>query len=155
VVRIHSGSILQALVQAFAPGSDPGAGRNNLLALGQSLAEWSRAPRARFEELTRTLLWSHLSRFASQLEGQLRQSGGQPPFWADDVRQVLAVLRASLPRKDFGVPEDLGRAFGFGQAVERLQRLVGQFGLLLSSWPAMVEASRDLRRDGLRLAVPL
>jgi hypothetical protein len=155
VVCVHSGSILQALVQAFAPGPNAGAGRKNLVALGQSLEEWSRAPQARFEEFTRTLLWSHLSRFASQLDEQLRQYGGQPAFWAEDVRQVLAVLRESLPREDFGVPGDLARLFGSGQAAARFQRLVGQLGLLLCHWPDMLKASADLRRQGHRLAVPL
>jgi hypothetical protein len=152
VARIPSGQIIQALVRSVAPGPDRSDGNRNLRALGRSLAEWGAAAPDNIEELVRVLLWNHLSRQACLWEGLLRKYGGQPAFWADDVRQLLAVLREALPGKDFTSPPDLAEAFGADAACARLQRLVRRFGELLQVWPDMVEAARDLRARGLRLA---
>jgi hypothetical protein len=95
-----------------------------------------------------------MSRQAARLAGQLRQYGGQPAFWADDVRGYLAALRAEMPGPDFATPSDLGG--GSGEASRRLfQRLVLRLGGLLQAWPDVVEAARALRARGVRLAVPV
>jgi hypothetical protein len=154
-VRVHSGQIIQALVTSFAPGPTKGDAIKTLTALGRSLAEWGTAPAGDFAELVRLLLWNALSRQAALLEGQLQRFGGQPDFWARDVRQVLALWREALPRPDFGQPADLADLVGTGDALAFGQRLVRRFGVLLQSWPDLVAVARDLRARGRRLAARL
>ncbi len=149
--RVHSGQIMQALVQALAPGRADGA--KGLQALGQSLAEWGAAPRADFEEFVRLQLWGQRGRQALLLDAQLRQTGGRPEYWAEDARRLLAMLRAALPAEDYVVPYDLADAFGADAARPRMQRLAHQFGELLSLWPEVVGAARELRKRGRRPAV--
>ena len=98
----------------------------------------------------RTHLRGHLARLASHLEGQLRRYGGQPGFWADDVRRVLDALHETLTGGDFVVPEDLAGAFGREQGRALLPRLVRRFGEALQAWPDVVEAARQLRARGER-----
>ena len=66
---------------------------------------------------------------------------------------MLAVFREALPRKEYVIPTDLNACFGPEAARERFRRLVLQFARLLQAWPDIVEAARDLRAQGVRLAV--
>src|SRR5262249_10773612 len=83
----------------------------------------------------------------------LARYGGQPAYWADDVRRLAAALRGALPDERYGVPHDLGEAFGEAAAPGVFQQLVYRFGQLLQVWPALVEVARELRLRGARPAV--
>jgi hypothetical protein len=150
--QVTSGQILQALVGSFAPGPNPVDARKSLLALGRALEDWGAARPTDFEELARLALWNQTSRKVVQLENQLRAAQGQPAFWAQDVRRLLALWRQALPEREYLAPSDLVRAFG-NDAFACLQRLVRRFGRLLQVWPDMVAAAKDLRAGGRQLAV--
>jgi hypothetical protein len=152
--HVSSGQILQALVASFAPGPSPADACKNLRALGRSLEDWGTVAPPEFEELVRLLLWNQASRKVVHLENQLRAAGGQPVFWAEDVRRLLALWRQTLPQREYVVPSDLVEFFG-NDAFACLQRLVRRFGRLLQVWPDMVTAARDLRARGRRLGVEI
>jgi hypothetical protein len=154
-VRVQSGQITQALINSFAPGPGKTDARNTMIALGTSLAEWGCAPGADFNELVRLLLWNLISRQACQLEAQLNEFKGQPDFWARDVRRLQAAWREALATREFGVPWDLREAFGMDPSAELYQRVVRKFGVLLQAWPDMIEAAKELRRRGQRLATKI
>jgi hypothetical protein len=152
---LRTGQIVLALIQslpALPAGSDCGA---RLRAVGGTLEEWGSLPPADFEELLRLCVWKLLSRQAVHLADQLQQFRGLPEFWGRDVRQVLAHLQDSLPSRQYVVPSDLRKVVGDDEARKLFQRLVGRFGQLLRCWPDLVEAARELRTRGIRLAARL
>lgn len=150
--RITSGQVVQALISTFAPGPNRADVRKSMNALGQALIDWGLAPPADFANLLRLLMWNQASRKVMQLENLLRTSGGQPAFWADDVRQFLALWKSVLPNLHYAVPHDLVEMAG-DDACAGFQRLVHRFGRLLRVWPDIVDAAKQLRARGRRLAV--
>jgi hypothetical protein len=153
--RVTSGQILRALVGSFSSGAHPSDRPGNLRALGRSLQEWGLAAPADFEELVRLLLWNQASRRVALLEGQLRESRGQPGFWADDARRLLACLRDALADRAYAVPIDLD-APDVGRTDPGLfQRLVRRLGRFVQAWPDLVAAARELRARGQRAAVEI
>ena len=150
--QVTSGQILQALVGSFTPGANLADPRKCLLSLGRALEDWGTSAAADFEELVRLVLWNQTSRKIVQLENLLRAAQGQPAYWAEDVRQLLALWRKTLPAREYVVPSDLIGKFG-DDAFARLQRLVRRFGRLLQVWPDMVAATKDLRARGRCLGV--
>jgi hypothetical protein len=150
VTTYRSGQIIQMLPLLFPPGR--GTLGDNLRELGQALADLGGVPLPEFEGVVRRHAQQQMSQLAGQLEGRLRQFGGEPAFWADDVRRVLRALGDFLAQKGPLVAADLREAFGAEQARPLLQRLVRRLGGLLRCWPDLVEAAKDLRAAGLRLA---
>lgn len=150
--RVTSGQVLQALISTFAPGPNRADARKSMNALGQAFIDWGLALPADFAHLLRLLMWNQASRKVMQLENLLRSSGGQPAFWADDVRQFLTLWKSVLPNLHYAVPHDLLETAG-DDACASFQRLVHRFGRLLRVWPDMVDAAKQLRAGGRRLAV--
>jgi hypothetical protein len=148
---VRSGQILQVLIRLSARPAG-GEGTDNLRALGKALAELGCAPLPDFEEVVRLHWQKQLSQLAGGLEGRLRQFGGQPAFWADDVRRAVQAVHDVLTQKGPVVAADLREAFGADEARPLLQRLVRRFGQLLQCWPDLVEAAKELRAGGVRLA---
>jgi hypothetical protein len=152
VTGLRTGQAFQLLIGALAPRLT-GTGAARLRALGASLAEVGAAPAADFAAALGGLLRAQMGALAARLEGLLAEYGGQPAYWAEDVRGLLAAVREALPRPDV-TPADLRAAFGRERAPEVFRGLVRQFGELLRVWPDLVEAARDLRAGGVRPAVP-
>jgi hypothetical protein len=152
---VQSGQVLQTILRSFGPGQQKGDTAKNLREVGRALTEWGTAPAADFEEWVRLHLWSQLSRQIAQVEDLLRRFREQPDYWANDVRQFLAVLRQALPERDYALPRDLARLLGGDEGRALLQRLVRRFGQLLGVWPDLVAAAKELRARGFRLAQPV
>lgn len=153
-VRLHSGQIIQALVRWLAPAAGGTDGGDRLRVLGKELVRLGAAPQSRFEEAARVVVGAQLRRLAAALEEQLRGYGGEPDFWADDVRQVLGLLSAESVGRLAVSPADLAEAFGPGEALPRLRDLLRELGRLLQVWPEVVAAARELRSQGVRPARP-
>jgi hypothetical protein len=153
--QITTGQILHALVGSFFPGPHKSDRRKNLLALGRSLEEWGSAAPHDFEELLRMLLWNQASRSMGHLESQLREAQGQPGFWADELRRLLAAMREALADRKYAVPSDLAELINRRAAPGFFQHLVRRFGRFLQVWPQIVAAAKDLRARGHRLAVEI
>jgi hypothetical protein len=154
VTGVRAGQALQVLIGALAP-SLPAAGPDERLrALGARLEELGTAAPADFEAALSALLRAQLGGLRARLEALLGEYGGQPPYWAEDVRRLLTALREALPQHVWASPTDLRAAVGLERARELFRRLVHQFGDLLRVWPDLVEAARDLRACGGRPAVP-
>jgi hypothetical protein len=149
---VRSGQILLVLIRAVPPaeGAD---GAKALGHLGRVLGKWGSLPAVEFREMVGRLLGDQLRRQAGLLASRLQQFGGQPEYWARDVRGLLGLLDAEAVRGPDTVAWDLAEAFGPDAAHERLQRLVRRLGDLLQAWPGMMAAARALRARGVRLAV--
>jgi len=155
VTRPTSGQVFQALVRGLTTGPNTCDAESTMQALGRALTELASMPSTGFEEFIRLHLWNQMSRQASHWDNQLRKFAGQPVFWAYEVKQLQAAMRDELPSPDYAVPSDLSATLGVEKARLLLQRLVLKLGLLLQAWPTIVEAARDLRANGVRLAHPI
>jgi hypothetical protein len=82
----------------------------------------------------------------------LRCPGGG---YAADVGRYFNKLDASQVRENYWVPLDLWSINGAASAVRQLRQNLTEFGQLLDVWPDIFEAAKSLRRDGVRLSVPV
>jgi hypothetical protein len=140
---------LVAMSRVEADRDDPRVG---LRALGVALERWGTLPLADFEEITRVQVLRARSLDLARQEEALRVYGRSPAYWARDVERAMAVIRAALPRAALAHPDDLGQAFGDPGGREVFQRLVRRYGELLQVWPEVIEAAKELREKGVRLA---
>jgi len=95
------------------------------------------------------------SDYISFMEAHLQSHDSSPQFWAHDVEELIDTLRRVMEGQDYVVPQDLLEDRAIDEARKLSQRLVLNFGQLLYWWPEIVEAARDLRAQGQRLAAPI
>ena len=125
-----------------------------LPALGRRLAEIGALPAAELHERLRLIRTRTLRGRLRRTENRLAEYHHEPSFWAEDVQRYAATLRARLDSRD-ALADDLDCAEGASNATEAMGLLLRRFGQLLDAWPTLLEATRDLRARGIRVAVPL
>jgi hypothetical protein len=148
VTGVRSDHVVQLLIRMFAPRAAGPDARTNLRCLGQAFVDLASSAE-RFAEGLRLVVGNLRSGLAAQFEAQVQKFGGQPAWWADDVRRLVRGLHEPLAGDSSWVPVDLSKAFG-PDAAGRWQRLVGGFGQFLQCWPDLVEAAGDLRARNMR-----
>jgi len=129
--------------------------RDKLTYLGKYLLTLSELRQDEFEEFLRLQLWNRAGATIRSLEESLARFAGQPSFWASDVKRQIAVLTREAMRPEFVVARDLLEQHEPQAARAIAQDLVGKFGKLLIWWPDLVDAARQLRDAGRRIAVKL
>jgi hypothetical protein len=151
-VRLQTGHLMQVLLGSFPQGPGRTTPEALLGRVGKWLQETGSADPADFAEYVRLHGWNALTRTAGRLEASLRQHGGRPAYWAEDVGRALAALTEALTGPEAGLPADLCEKWGPEQALVRFQGLVRRYGALLRAWPRLVESAKALRAGGVRLA---
>jgi hypothetical protein len=73
----------------------------------------------------------------------------------DRLERVVETRQASRANDDGSLPFDVREGRQADEARAATQALIRQFGELVGAWPTLVQASRDLRSQGVRVAVPL
>lgn len=146
VFTIRPGSWLQSCIGQFDPGPVR-APQKRLCGLGHFLTDLGQLPDRAFDEFARRLAWTSMSGMITSLENRMAGPEPTPAYWAREARQFIARTRRSAL-----APVDEWYAAVGGRAA--LQRLLRQFGHLLTWWPAIVETARQLRAAGHRLAQP-
>lgn len=155
--RSASGSdvakLLIACMQScdFGPGQREGYAR--LQALGRHLMDIGGMPLHDFEVFVHMHTWQSNSTFIALMEEHLHVHRESPTYWATDVRKYITMLRQALMHKDYWVPLDLVDGKNLDATKQLAQRIVYRFGQLLFWWPALVQATRELRSLGCRLGV--
>jgi hypothetical protein len=141
------GSWLPACISRFDPGlaASPAA---RLRAFGSFLDELARLPAGAFDEFTRLVMWDSMSALTGRLDERLHGADPPPGYWAREAREFMARVR----RAALAPAAESYKAIGGRSA---LQDLLGQFGKLLTWWPAMVATARQLRGAGERMAGPV
>jgi len=152
---IRMADVVMACLFAHDPANATGTAATALAGLGRFFQELGALPLADFEARIRSVQQFRTMAFITHLETQLRTHDSTPAFWAEDVRRLVALLWATTGAEDAVVPGDLRDEGGAGAACRLSQELVGRFGQVLESWPAIVEAARRLRAQGRRLTTPL
>jgi len=144
--------ILVACISAFTPPKGMTDERKGLRALGDFLTEVASLAPHDFEEFVKVQLYRLASDHACRLETDLRFHRGVPVYWAEHLRTYLDTLIRALSNRDYIVPDDLSRLSSAEEARALTRVLVRGFGRLLCWWPEIVEAAKDLRARGRRLA---
>ena len=147
--------LLLDCIQSFSVGVGQHHTAERLRALGHHLMAIGDLVPEDFIEFVRLQGWHTQSVFLSIMEEHLRLRGERPAFWASDVKQYQATLRQALSRADYWLPLDLLAGRNVEEARALAQRLVRKFGQLLAWWPTIIDAARDLRMRGHRMAVPV
>jgi len=129
--------------------------RERLRLMGTHLVEVGSMTPKSFEEFVRVQWWAIQSSYISMLEGHLQSCGGQPDYWAEDLRTFVRTLRERLTEKDYFTPVDLLARFTPEEALAVTRRVVFNFGRLLQHWPEMVSQAERLRARGVRLGTPV
>jgi hypothetical protein len=116
--------------------------------LGARLVEWGRLPIGELAEALRPHVWRDRISRLERLEMRLVEYGRKPALWAGHAQRYLDVTRRGLASAGFLEPRDLSGAFG-DQAFARFRWMVLRYGELCAAWPALVEAARRLRGEGV------
>jgi hypothetical protein len=146
---------LCGLVAATPVECDRTDPRVALRALGSLLERWGSWPLAELEELVHVQVLRARSLDVAILDDTLRRYHRAPAYWARDVEEAAARLRATLPTRALGLPADLVATFGDEAGREANRRMVRRYGEVLRCWPDLWEAARDLRQRGVRPGVVL
>ena len=149
---IGANDVLRLLVAAARVEPDRDDPGRSLRALGEVLVRWGSLPLADFEDLARVQVLRARSLDLLLLDDALRRHRRAPAFWARDAELVRDALRRVVERPGVAWPADLTAALGEEAGRARLQALVRRYGELLGAWPALWEAARALRAEGVRLA---
>ena len=153
--RVRMADVLIASILAFHPGP-PAAGHGETLRrLGAYLRELASLETEGFEAFVRGAQQMRNLTFTALLETRLGEHSGRPGYWAEDVRKTIEYLRLAAAGKDYVVPRDLGDALDVDAARLLTRELVAKYGELLEAWPALVEATRQLRARGCRVSDPV
>jgi len=150
--RVRMADILIASILALHPGAPATAHGEKLRRLGAYLRELASLETAGFEAFVRGAQQMRNLTFTTLLETRLSEHGSRPGYWAEDVRKTIGFQRRAAAGKDYVVPHDLGDALDVDAARLLSRDLVAKFGELLEAWPALVEATRQLRARGYRVS---
>jgi hypothetical protein len=141
--------LIRRVIRDFEPA--PGATTaERTRALGRALSELAAMPAADFVEAVRTKTLEHESEKLAYLYKQL-ELDDLPDFWRRDVEDHLANIREAITADDFDIPYDLKASRTPAENRAFMQVLFARYGQLLQEWPAIVEATRELRAAGIGL----
>ena len=141
-MTFNANEILQLLILFYnwPFDADP---EKNLQALGSHLQALSTMPLSDFWGFSRMICSTLLHSSIGQVERQMEEYKEGPPIWRRDIKAYRVALHKQAKQGDFSALPDLQ-----GSPEERsmlFQELVGQYGRLLSCWPALVAAARAIR----------
>jgi hypothetical protein len=126
-----------------------------LQALGRHFRRIGRLPDRVLAEFFKQRLYESNRHFAQKMIPRIESLPGSASSYAADVNRYFQKLRASEVRESYWIPLDLWSADGAASAVRQLRKNLNDFGRLLHVWPRTFEAAKLLRRDGVRLSVPV
>lgn len=152
---LYGNDLLLRLVQGAPLEPVAGSIEEGVRSVGRALVHAAARSPGDFVEL----VWHHVVRGRTHdlmlLENVLRAHGGQPAWWASDVRSVFDNLHHLLTRPAIAHPHDLARVYGAERAMIELQARARRYGELLVAWPDLWEAARRLAENQIRVAEPL
>ncbi|HEY1191465.1 MAG TPA: hypothetical protein VGE74_27770 [Gemmata sp.] len=155
VEGVRAEHLFFSFVRACGPALPTGDERRNFRILGEGLVGLGSLPAAEFAALAREVGWEFARMRTAQLLGRLEEYGGEPDYWATDVRRLADEYRDLVTRAHFAAPVDLMWGGDPIAGTVRLQRAVGGYGHLLIHWHDLVAAAGELRSRGVTPAHPI
>lgn len=149
-LTLYANGVLGALAGRFFAEAGPGLGAEALRALGAHLGELGRMQPDAFAARARETIARATAAAVAQLEALLAARPGAQPHWRAAVEESRRETAALPAREDASAPSDLPGSDDARRAL--FQRLLRGYGDVLTHWPELVEAARELRRRGVRLA---
>jgi hypothetical protein len=144
--RLRFGDVLHLLI-GICPAIEPSAGLpDSLRRLGAYLVELGTMPPPDFEGVVRAEVALTMQRLG---DAPPPANTGLPRFFIGLREKHRAAMRHAAAQPEFVIPRDLDVVTDNVTALA--QDLVRRFGLVLISWPEIVEAARRLRNGGNRL----
>jgi len=143
VGRPRANDVLRDIVNGFEPTpgvTDPAA---RLSALGHYLIALGKMPPADFDTFVRHQIAATVGRRIDRLTQMVNYHGGQPERWAEDCAQAASEGLRALTEDVLIVPDMPGNSPE--ERSRRFQRAIHRYGRVIEAWPALLEASRDLR----------
>ncbi len=125
----------------------------NIGLLGEYLQMLGTLDMAEFQHQIFPIARQSLTRHLVSAELHLQRHADAPDYWKNDLREYIETYQQKLTEPEFLIPYDLP-----GDAEMRIrlcQRFVGQYGTLLSLWPDIFQAVRELKQKGRMPFAPL
>jgi hypothetical protein len=143
--------LMISLISSYPPVS----GGNSLKLLGGYLREMSGMPDQDFWNWVTHAVRIHNSHWMPELQSVLNTFEQCPDYWEHDIREWHSQMATLLAEPSNFVPVELRERYPADIAQAKTKSLVKKTGQLLCEWPDIVEAARELKQRGLRLAVPV
>jgi hypothetical protein len=123
--------------------------------LGRSLEEIGALAAGDFRDLILTHAISEVTGRIRFLSERLEEADDAPDYWRADVEHLIAQLTGALEEEIADIPLDLQSGCSPDEARGLMQCMIGGYGTLLQAWPAMVQATLELRAAGITLLQPV
>ena len=131
--------------------------RDRLRLLGERMRLWAESPPREFFSVAHQAVIRMASATAMRAQMLLNGPALNVAYWTRDLVEFLEKLGNAVPRERYVLPADLpgrGAPEGPEPVVRLMQRLARSYGLLLSAWPALLDAERRLRAAGEGMGEP-
>jgi hypothetical protein len=132
------GELVAHIVASLTPGV--GSFESRMGMLGAQLRELGRLAAPEFEDILGTQERTFMAQQLRVLDAGRSAWSDAPAHWIEDVRRYSEALRRGIDARVWRKPHGLP-----GRGLDSLQMVLFQFGSLLSAWPAIVGAARELR----------
>lgn len=123
------------------------AAAERLRCLGSHLQNLATSAPARFEVFVKQHMLRTMATLVESIEARLNSDPHLPDFYRRDAKSYVSLLRRSAM-----TPVDTLYVSG---GVITLQKQVRQYGRLLVFWPDIINATKQLKQQGVTLARPL
>ena len=152
--RLRFSEIVRQLITGAPEASSEGDDPSGLRRLGGYLQQISSGNLAEFEDTVKTCFWrSHSEAIAEA--SKYRDDPEIPDYYRVYREQHRKTVREAIVSPAYFVPRDM-EGLGSDEEVRRLvQSLIHEHGRLLEHWPDLIQATRELREEGIRLTRPV
>lgn len=146
--RVRLSALVIGFVGSHAFDFGAGDGEERLVLLGERMRRWGEAPASEFLEGARAVLLRGTSGSAARMQALIDGPARRVEYWRRDLERLLKGLRDGIAGDRYHIPVDVEERVGADAALATTQRLVRDYGALLSAWPSLLRAERRLRERG-------
>jgi hypothetical protein len=153
-LRVHLFHAVLFCIGSLAGMAMPPDRAAALQTIGRHLCDLgSKMPAAELEDFIRQRARERTLEDLADCAELLRHFGFRPAYWARDLEAYMSLRREAMAGEDFAVPWDLASpGWSRAEILAHTQEIIRQYGELLLAWPDMIEATKQLKAQGVRLA---
>jgi hypothetical protein len=129
--------------------------REKIAAFGTFVKQFGSMPPADFKADLRKIRATKLVNAVASCIRVLDEYPSSPLYWRDAIQKTLKFYEESLKVSDTAIPPDMLKGRSEDEAIEIYRNLIFRFGELLVWWPYIMNATKELKEQGFRLAKPV